>query len=330
VTIKPRHTTVAALLAIAGSTYAAYAYLYRAPLDEIRAETASLQASTTDLRDDAIAFADLARNLDTFARSTIASDAETMETRLRAVLNQLTREAGLDAVRTDTDVRRPAINPASDGRLGEFRPASRGEESESPSFTPVRASISGVGTIEQALRAVALLESQPWPKRITQLRLKPQADARRAAVAISFETLFMPDLPGPEDAPDLAAISPEARARIAEILNATPFSAPPAPPTEPPPTTRVEQEPDPPPPPPYHLWTVTGVTATDDRTEVWITNRNTNETRKLMPGQEFLGIALLEARGTAAVFTASASDSSPTPFAVPLGADLNTRNPPTP
>lgn len=301
------------LVGVSGATYAAYRSMYAAPVASLLENIAALDADTARYKKDTIRFSDIARPLRAFATTTVAADPETIESDLRALLNQLADECGLTGVRTTAEVRRAAINPASTGRIGEFRSREGRGNDELVSFIPVAASITGVGTLEQTLTAAARLESQAWPVRFTTLALQPERarDANTqdlAALRIEFDTLFLPDLPGPDAPATLAPTRPDLASRVQQILDARPYSpppvaSPPPPPPPPPPAPRQAAPPPPPPPPPYQDWLVTGITRTAEGPNVWIRNRATGRVRTLAPGDSIFALTFQSARGFDAVFT---------------------------
>ena len=187
-------------IAVLLAGYVSYASLYRAPLEDLDQEIRTQQERLETLRAQAIEFADLARPLDDAAARTIAADREAITSDLRAILNDLARRAGLTEVRTTADLARPAVNPASTGRVNEFRAIAGSRDAEFVTITPVNASLTATGTLEQTLDAIALLESQTWPKRISAAGLEPEGDGR-ASLRLEFQTVLLPGTEPPADRP---------------------------------------------------------------------------------------------------------------------------------
>ena len=311
-------------IAVLLAGYVSYASLYRAPLEDLDQEIRTQQERLETLRAQAIEFADLARPLDDAAARTIAADREAITSDLRAILNDLARRAGLTEVRTTADLARPAVNPASTGRVNEFRAIAGSRDAEFVTFTPVNASLTATGTLEQTLDAIALLESQTWPKRISAAGLEPEGDGR-ASLRLEFQTVLLPGTEPPADRPNIAPKTPEAERRVRAALTASPF----APPPEPPPPPEPEPEPTPttpeaPPPPPYDQWVLTLVADTSEGPTAILTRRGSGERRVLSPGESIFGLTLRSIRGTSAVFSEQDQDPKAT-VAVQIGRSLAER-----
>ncbi len=275
-------------------------------LDELRSEIERYERGLSELREERVSFADRARGLESFGRAAVAADPERVESHLRAALNRLAREAGLSEPRSTAEARRAAVNPASTGRLGEFQTGgSRSRRSDpQPSFTVVEGSLAGSGTTAQVLDALARLESQPWPKRITGAVVEPTGGGS-ASLRVEFETVYLPDIPprDAERAPDPVDASADLRRLVRLVLASDPFTPPPVrakPVREPEPV--VDPDPGPPPPPPYGDWVVSGVVTSGEGPTVWVRNRRSGAMRSLSVGEELLGLTLVWAEPPRARF----------------------------
>jgi len=311
-------------IAVLLGSYVSYASLYRAPLDDLDTRIRTQQERLETLRAQAIEFADLARPLASTADRTIAADREAITSDLRAILNDLARRAGLTNVRTTADLAQPAVNPASTGRVGEFRAIAQSRDADFVTFTPVNGSLTATGSLEQTLDAIALLESQPWPKRITAAGLEPEGDGL-ASLRLEFQTVLLPSASPPADRPAIAPKTPEAEQRVRAALRASPFAPPPDPPPPPKPEPKPAQEPPKtPPPPPYDQWVLTLVADASDGPTAILTQRDSGERRVLRPGDSIFGLTFRSIRDTSAVFSEQTPDR-PDTVAVQIGRSLAER-----
>jgi hypothetical protein len=224
---------------------------------------------------------------------TLGPDMQTVDPALRHRLDTAARAAGLDAVSVGTSMPAAKATPA--------RSAFRRHKAlrDEVDFYEVSATVSGDGTIDQALGLIDRVQSEPWLMRVDQVKLDPKKEGERLRVSIALTTVFVPGgEPGP-DAPPSAydAIDFE---RFGAMVAASPFRLPVAAPSPPPPPA-VDPAPDPGPPPfPWDRWYVTAVVRGPRGWEVWL--RNGESERRLAIGERVGEAEFVDAAGDLAEF----------------------------
>lgn len=153
--------------------------------------------------------------------------------------------------------------------------------------------MSGIGSVQQCVRALGHLMSQRWPMRITDIALKPTRDRGAVELTVAVETIFFADL-SPDDAPALDPPGQERLAWAQRIASSLPF-VPPAPPSPPPPPPAQQNASPPPPPPPappaYEKWIVVGFASGAGGDELWVRN-TANSRERFLPIGEGIGGAV--------------------------------------
>lgn len=283
--------------ALAVGAYAARA-LYVAPAARLREKLASERADIALFEGALGDRAATREGLRRLAATTLGDTQERVDAVLRDRLSELAAGAGLGAVQVQTSRPVPATNPA--GRVvrgrGEF-PAALKRQVD---FWIVRGEVSGEGSLEQALRALASLREQPWAHRIESFAIKPiDKERTRFELRAGVATMVMPDLVAEDHAPPApVALSDAAQVLLEPIAARNVFRQPPDEP-------RVAQpRPAPPTPPrsPYLDWKLTGVVQVGPAVEAWLQNTRSNERVTLAPGGRVVDAVLLAAAGERAVF----------------------------
>ncbi len=243
---------------------------------------------------------------------TLGASPEVVDSALRSRLNRIGEELRLAdlAVSTEPDKERVPTPARS-----EFTAAERSLRDQ-PDFVEVRGSISGEGTLDQALRLVHRIEVEPWIKRIDQVRLDPTHTGERVRVLVRMTTLFVEGAAGQP----VGQASGEAIAgygRYAALAQRNPFRLPP--PAPPP----VVQKPAPPPPSfPWNQWKLTARLDGPLGAEACLRNTATNATLTLAPGGRISEAEFVGFDGTAALFRLAEAQ-----FRVDLGATMDQRVP---
>lgn len=264
---------------------------YLEPRAEKIASIASLQKEIKTARGAIAERPRIAEAIGLLAARTLGGDLETVDHRLRSHLSRVGEEIGLKELSVGTGRARALESPAaSEFRNKELRQEIDGIE--------VEAWISGRGTLEQALRTVHRLESEPWLKRLGQVRLQADDNGASFQVAVRLATLFLPGRT-PQEAGEWT-YDPASFATHQPILARDPFTlrpkaAAPAPPAPP----RAAG----PPAFPYGDWMVTGVALLPGGPEVWLRQARSGETRRLAVGESIGELVLVTAGGDEAEFT---------------------------
>lgn len=253
--------------------------------------------SGLDNRDQEISTGDLKlrASLAAFASTSLAATSEEVEAELRTTLNQIMVHVGLQKPRVSTGSTVPQRNPAA----GLVRELPSREARGRPDFLVVPATVSGVGTFEQAVRLVALLRQQAFVHRIDQVSLRPiGAKHESVEVTVAFSTAFLPDMPPKRgaNATTWQPAAPETNDLVARLSARDPFK-----PVNPPPKA-VESAAAPTTPPaapaPEPLeWLITAIVSGVDGPEVWLVEGRSGRRAVLTPKESVEGVELVSIAG---------------------------------
>jgi len=219
------------------------------------------------------------RELVGFVDRTLGSDPEETDSALRARLNRIGEDTRLSDLRVSTGSPTRRQTPAK-------RTLPKPKDlRELDDFWELPATVTGEGTIEQALSLVHRIDIEPWMKRLDAVRLDQLKDGERIKVTVKLTTLWLPTRKGkgdlkPSDS-DLATFE-----RLRALVTANPFRVPQL--VKPAPPAAVATAPAPPPPTgfPYEQWKLTAVVAGPLGPEAWLRNAANGEHRELAPGQQ--------------------------------------------
>ncbi len=242
-----------------------------------------------------------------YADRTLGGDLESVDHELRSRLNRIGEELGLQGLSVGTGRVMPLDSP---GR-SKFADKSLREETD---FVEVEGWISGEAGLDAALQVLHRVESEPWIKRIQEVRFQPRDNGARFALTLRLVTLFLPGR---------APSSPPPRAQPAgfepyqALAARNPFRLPDAnaPPPAPPPAPSPMAE--------LSRWVLTGVANGPSSSEVWLLNRESKESRRLSVGEHIEQLLLVGAAGETADFELSGERVS-----VSVGSVLSSGLPP--
>ncbi len=270
---------------------------YALPMAERRAERAALEEELLRLERERGDLLPARERLRALGGATLGRSSEQVAARLRTVLNGIGQACGLDELKVASSARGGVANPAALERVREYDRDQR----RRPDFAVASGTLEGIGDSAATLRAIALVEAQPWLLRVTRTSLKPRG--ARLAVRIDVETAYAPGLaePAAEIAGDVAPAGGEA---LSELVAAGLFRPPPEPPPPPTPPPTPRPEPPPAPAPGAETWIVTGVTTGSAGDELWVRNVNFGADRRLRSGEDVAGIGFVTIRGADAVIEA--------------------------
>lgn len=246
-------------------------------------------------------------DLKTFGASTLAGTEEEARHHLRTLLHKIAAAEGLQGIVVSDGRAEGMRNPAATARVKETGLSKR--LSQGTDFQVITGTVKGSGSLEQVLRTMGVVRSQPWAHRIDGFTLKPKDDAREVfELNLEVATLLVRDLvPAEQPEPTLVALAPDSSLAWRGLVAKNAFKEPP-PPAKPavvaaaPPSEKPRPKPEPPPPPPYGDWELVGVWMSGERVEAWLKNRSSNERKALVPGMGVLGAVLVSAEGERAVF----------------------------
>lgn len=277
----------------------------------------------------------IGRALKKAGETTLGTNEEHVSAALRKALNEVVSHYRL-ADASVTSARPMALkNPASQKGLAELRERKWKDAKSAPDFYVLPATINGKGTLDQAVRVLATLESQAWVHKIDSFSIRPLGQARdRVELTVSLGTMFMGDAGGAGvrsgEGVKWSPVSEAAYAAWQPIVAKNVFAEPAAPvavaAAAPAPAPAVASAPPPPPPPPpppaYDQWRVTGVTMGSQGPELMVVNLQTRQWLTLLTG----GV-VLDAKFTGAVGETARISIGDKEFEVKTGQVLSERTP---
>lgn len=296
----------AAVAAVTIGCLLSYRSFYASPRDELASQLEASRAAVKGLEDRLADRENVARRLKEFGASTLGKKEDLVVDRFRNGLSRIAETAGLSDIQINSGVPKIQANPVSG--LSKLQSALRRSLKKTPDFAALSGKIEATGTWPQVLRAVALLQSQPWIHRLDGFTIEfAGRDRERFKFGVEVATAFAPDLaPAKESDPAQVPIPVELDQKMRTIASRNPFKGPaPAPPavaanTNPiPPAQPV---PAPPPLPLYNDWRLTSVVSGRNGVEAWLVNTKTNEGQTLRAGGKLLDVEFVEGQGERAVF----------------------------
>lgn len=307
---------------------------YRAEADAIDAEIARVEKEMAEREESMSDKVQIARELKKASETTLGKDEEHVTALLRKALNEVASHYKLaDASVTSG---RPAAlkNPAAARGVKELRDKKWRSAKATPDFYVLPATLNGKGSLDQALRVMATLESQGWVHKIESFSLKPLGKERdRVELTVSLGTLYMTDAAGirpgetvkwsPVSEADYAGWQPLAAKNVFKEP-APPVTVAAAPPVAPQPTNVASAPPPPPPPPAYDQWRVSGITMGAQGPELMMVNLQTKAWLSLMVGGVVLDAKFIDASGEIARISIGDKE-----FEVKTGQVLSERTPTT-
>lgn len=259
------------------------------------------------------------------ATRTIAGSPEKGVHTLRLALTALAEAAGLRDVSVTSRHAGGAVNPGS-RELSVLKGLK-----EVRDFDVIAGSLSGRGDVDQVVRTLALLDTQPWPRRTGRVSLTPEEGGSVIRLAIDVETIVLADLPPEEFTPEPTPLDAEREALITRLASRNVF-APPPPPSKPepkpdPPKPEPTRKPTPKPPqaPPYADWRVSGVVEVGSVAELWLTHANSGQTLLLTQGESHLDAVFAGVQDGMAIISIGGDR-----YALALGETLASRDRPMP
>jgi hypothetical protein len=253
------------LLVCAGGWWT-YRSKFASPIADARAAISDRQLEVARLQRDASTLGRAARSLRDVADDSLGTDAESVLHQLRLAMSDVAERAGLRVDSVDSRIAEAPRNPATGSRGA--REINDKSMRESIDFVVVAGTLEAMGTFEQCVRAIALMQAQSWPSRSHALTLTPDG-TEVVRMRLGVETIYFPDLPsdGPPAFVDDDEVVSDRVARIANVF---------APPVQPVAAveTKPEQPAKPTPAPPKRpeedRWRVTGFARGGDGAELWL------------------------------------------------------------
>lgn len=296
-------------IGVLGAVSVGYYKVYETPRADLAAKVAASREKVTTLEKQLEERSAVNRRLKEIGAQTLGKKEDQVVDRFRNGLSKIAEECGLTAVKTNSGAPKAVSNPLL--RNNKVQQASLKKTlKKTPDFQVIAGSVEGVGSLEQVLKTLAVVQAQPWVHRVEGFSITTLGKEReRFTVRLEVTTVLAPDLAPAKDV-DLAQAPPPmgAEAVWRSIAARNPFKEP-TPPVAPPvqavasaaaPT--VPQVPLPPPPPPYADWRLTSIVSTGRGTEAWFVNAKTNERQVLTVGGKLIDAVFKEGSGERAVF----------------------------
>lgn len=284
----------------------AYVQLYGSPRAEVIAGLATSREKVATLQRQLEERGSVTRRLKEFGSQTLGKKEDQVVDRFRNGLSKIAEECGLVAVQTNSGAPKPVTNPVTTAKVDSaLKKALR----KTPDFEVISGSVEGTGSLEQVLRALAVVQAQPWVHRMDGFSIQAANRERdRFKIRLEVATVLAPDLAPAKDI-ELAQAPPPmgAEAVWRSIAARNPFKepAPPAPVGPAPTVVTQNSQPAPalpPPPPPYADWKLTSVVSGRNGTEAWLVNVRTKEHQVLTAGARLIDAVFTEGAGERAVF----------------------------
>lgn len=312
-----RRTIVLSIAVIGGGllVWRLASSLYLAPRRELLAEIANVQKEINARREVISGEVALRRQLRDVSQRTLGGTAEEAISAFRARLNTIGHGVGLSDLRVSTSPVRALDSPAS---AAHSRESGWKAMARQPDFLEISAEFSGQGTLEQVVRAIEILEAEPYVKRLNRVTLRPRREGEVVDLSTSLTTIILPDTAA-QALPDPSVAQPTLFAALAQKNI---FRAPPPP--APPPAVRLEPTPavaeHRPPPIPWGDWVVTGIAWIDGQGELWVRNTKTSESKQLRSGDRLLDAQIEAINHTEAIVSIDGAR-----FLIEIGQTLGDR-----
>ncbi|HLO40921.1 MAG TPA: hypothetical protein VK176_07850 [Phycisphaerales bacterium] len=291
--------------------YSGFVYFYLDPVAERRDAIAREIEVADRLEEQLEDLNAIRRGLRAFGGTTLGKKEDLTIARFRDSLSAIAGQNGLSGIVVSsgppTLVPSPALRERIASGLKNKIKARRGD------FYVIRGRIKASGPVESAIRALAVIQAQPWAHRVEGFSLTPVGKDREwVELQVDVATVFAPDL-APGDAEPLPADPAQGHDAVWRSVAAKNiFRNPPPPPTpvpQQPTVVEVATQPTaapppvaPPPPPPYQEWRIVGVISSQRGCEVTVINTRTGERSVLTPGGSTLNAKLVRGDGEWAVF----------------------------
>lgn len=288
-----------------------YRTLYSGPRDQRLAEIAAARASVATLEKELREQAAISRRLKEYGRTMLGRKDDMVADRFRNGLGKIAEECGLVAIQDNSGAPRPQANPlaANTRAPSGLRRALK----KAPDFWVVNGYVEGVGTLENVLRTLAVVQAQPWVHRVDgfSIAIAHGRDRDHFKLRIEVATLLAPDLAVAQDGDVALAVPPVGAETIWRTIAArNPFkepAPPPAPVVAAAPAGSGPAAPPPAPAPanPYADWKLSAVVTGGRGAEAWLVNAVTKQSQVLTVGAKFMDAVFVEGSGERAVFEMS-------------------------
>ena len=212
---------------------------------------------------------------------TLGGDQETVDSAFRNRITSLMSECGLGP-RTFSINRITAYETPAKRQFK--RTATQRKYRDEKDFVQISGSLRGVGTLDQVVRFIHLLDAEPWLKRLEVVRIQPESGGKKVSLTMRLSTVFIPFLEPNGDVIEARYSWP--LDRYADLVASNPFRI----------RNRGGKPPQvieaPAPVDPRTQWKLTSIIDGPDGLEAWLSNISTQESAILKPGESLAGCVL--------------------------------------
>jgi hypothetical protein len=251
---------------------------------------------------------DVRAGLKAIAESTLGASRDEVDARFRDSLQRIGAACNLSGIVVNTESPDPQENPLRRARgltgsaYGKLK-----QELRQPDFSAIAGTLTGTGTLEEVLRAMAMVRQQPWVHRVQSFSIKPEGKERaRFTLKLGVTTVLLnPELaPKERGEPVIVALADDAAAAWRGMVSKNIFREPPPPPA--PVVAAAPAQPKPPAPapprPPYDDWKLTGVVQSRLGIEAFLVNTKSGQQLTLPTGSAVADARFVDGEGERAIF----------------------------
>lgn len=295
--------------------YLGYQIVYATPMAEAKQRLASAEDRLNELDNKIRDGRSIKKDLQSIASKTLGKAEDSVSHQFSACLRQLAERSGLSRVvvtHRDPEKQPNPLTKATGIRPESVKKILRGR----PDFELMRGTVTGQGSLEQVMRAMAEVDAQPWCK-IDSFTLTPAAGGEKFTIELGVSSPLLADLLTTEPKEILLPTATEgAGFVVAAITSRNVFVDPKKPPAadqppvvvaadppKPPSDSTPANPPLPPPPPPYADWRLTGVVVSRvTGVQAFLSNTRTNSKLTVLRGAKVEDAVLVDASGEIAIF----------------------------
>jgi hypothetical protein len=177
----------------------------QSPAAAVQSRIDGASASLDGRRRDLDRASTVTEGIEAIASEALGSTVEAMDLAIRSRLGALAELAGVTEVRVSTS---SPVFEATPGKRA-FKSRSLRELRDEPDFLLVPASITARGTWAQVSLLIESIQAEPWPHRISRVRLAQRDAGATIEATVHLEALFVPGSgrhPEAQNAPPLASV----------------------------------------------------------------------------------------------------------------------------
>lgn len=303
--VKP----ILGMAAAAGLLYAGYAYLYAAPKAKLLKELGQQQKAVEGYEAALKRRVEIRSGLKAVADSTLGATKDDVDSRFRTGLYSVAAACDLRGISANTREPVKEVNPLGKAKLSSGFASLKRELRGQTDFYSISGELTATGTLDQVLRATAMVRQQPWVHRVQSFELKPAGDEENArfTLRLGVSTLLLTSDLAPKERgePVVLALAEGADSAWQGIVRKNVFREPPAP-EKPKPAVANVEKPAPAPATPqrplFEEWKLTGVVQSRLGIEAFLVNVKNGQRLSLPTGAAIADAKFVSGEGERAVF----------------------------